>query len=402
MVVLWKIRFLNRSSRIFDDRTMLVDTQSLGATERAALELTLENSTSSYDRSILRYRHLFKEVEMNEIADDMELLGRGRIISVTDYVEDENGKEITEKELGPALTGDPNARIYRNPVRAHDIKLEMAEPKPIPLDGISIDGDDLRLLGYFERDLRELTESAFFKEGSGTIEARGSFTSSEAPEPILKTAVSDDEIRSAVTIFRRLYMANEPANLAKAVAILSRVLVDHPLAEWVDAEAEECSKKFEQPVNFLPFAQGISFTRKRLIDVFLYTQYHHQPDERRQRQYGECLSEVNGKKQMLTFMFLTELHHACLDFSNTGKFIGAWFRRYVEHNNISPDVIPSLRHDNPHLGVVEKKTDRNARLFREKTQQLAIQMWTDSGCPESGPDPFMANAENELKRLMDN
>ena len=256
------------------------------------------------------------------------------------------------------------------------------------------------MLGYFERDLREIIDSALYSEGPGTIESRGSITSPDAAEPNLKTAVSDDEIRSAVTIFRRLYMTGEPANFLKAIAVYSKALAGHPFADWVKAEGVEYEHQLKSNINFLPFAQNITFSRKRLIDVFLYTQYHHQPDEQRQRQYEECLSQVHGKKQLLTFMFLAELHNVCLTYSNAGRVIAAWFRKYCEHHKVSADVLRSLRHDNPHLGVIEKKADRAARLFREQVESLAVDLWNQNGCPSSGPKVFLRDAESQLRKVL--
>lgn len=399
MLVAWKIRFISRETRELDDRTLVLDTAQLEPAKKAAIELVL-NQRGTGDRSIIKYREWFEEKDIEDCFSDPSEFGEVRMTCVPDYFEDDAGKEVSLSELGQIRTGNPNTRMFSSSHRPHDIQLEMANPSPTPIAEVKLTTDEVRLLGYFERDLRELVDSAFYREGPGTIEARGSMTSPDSPEPDLKTAVSDEEIRSAVTTFRRLYMKGEPANFFKAVEVYSNSLAGHPFADWVKAEGEEYETQLTSNINFLPFAQNITFSRKRLIDVFLYTQYHHQPDELRQRQYKECLKQVHGKKQLLTFMFLAELHKVCLAYSNAGRVIAAWFRRYCEHHKISADVLQSLRHDNPHLGVVEKKADRAARLFREQVENLAVQLWNQQGCPSSGPDAFMTLAEQQLRKAL--
>src|SRR4051812_21386560 len=115
--------------------------------------------------------------------------------------------------MAVALTGDPDAVLFPAGTEQHIIEYALAERRPIPIYKISLSQDQLKILGYFVRDLRELLASAFYKDGPGEL------TSTDSRGPTLQTAVSDEEIRSFVTIFRRLYMENEPANFLKAVAV---------------------------------------------------------------------------------------------------------------------------------------------------------------------------------------
>jgi hypothetical protein len=125
-------------------------------------------------------------------------------------------------------------------------------------------------LGYFARDLRELLASAFIKDGPGTL--NGPWSDGRYR---LKTAVSDEETRSFVTIYRRLYMDNEPANFVKAVKAFSEALQGYALAKWVQGIATKYETALEAEPDFVPVIEKVklSFSRKRLIEVFLYTQY---------------------------------------------------------------------------------------------------------------------------------
>lgn len=140
----------------------------------------------------------------------------------------------------------------------------------------------------------------------------------------------------------------------------------------------------------------LTFKVKRLLDVFLYTQYAHQPDERRQRQFLECLQEVKGRRGFMTWMFLTEIWKCSLDIVRAGRVIAGWFQRYCNQHGITPDVLNSLRNEHAGLGAVEKEEVRKARLFREKAEELATELWKQQGCPERGPMPFLPLARKQL------
>lgn len=143
-----------------------------------------------------------------------------------------------------------------------------------------------------------------------------------------------------------------------------------------------------------------SFTTKRLIDVFIYTQYAHKPNEKRQRQFKECLSQVFGKTNLLTYMFLVEVWQLSLLFVNAGRVIADWFGSYCSAHSITPDVLRSLRDEHSGLGIVERVADRRARVFREKTEELAMKLWIDDGRPDGGPSQFLLIAHNGHGKTM--
>lgn len=134
--------------------------------------------------------------------------------------------------------------------------------------------------------------------------------------------------------------------------------------------------------------------------MFLYTKYAHQPDERRERQYHACLSEVQEDKNLLTFLFLEELQKANSEIRSAGRTVAWWFDRYCEHHQISPDVLPSLRHDAPGLGSMEKEGARKARLFRERAEDLAVEIWKEKGRPEGEPMQCYPEAKEQLSQAL--
>jgi hypothetical protein len=345
-------------------------------------------------REIRKFRHLFIEGTWANVTHDPHGLDRQRGFCVIDYFEDESGKEMPPDEMVQILTGNPTARAIPRGARQHDIDLMFAEPKPIPLAEVSLSAEQVRVLGYFVRDFEEMQNSAFMKNGPG-----GSLTTSGTVSTIT-TAVTDDEIRSFATIFRRLYMGGEPGNFKKAVEEFVKALGDHPNSKWVEGTAKEYEAHLAGKPDTLPCIPAITFTTKRLIDVFVYTQYAHQPDADRQRQFKKCLAELQGNRAVLTWMFLIEMWKCAMEIGDAGNVISEWFKDYCDHHGISPDVLDSLLKHHSGLGVAEKEEDRRKRLFNEKVEQLAEGLWEQAGRPDGGPTQFLVVAREQLAQIM--
>ncbi len=403
MLLFWTIRYLDRTDKQFKDRYLSLNTKSLDPITRAAVELVAENNSSRTEREILKYKHLFTE-DTSEAPGNLGDYDRFDCVGPSEYFEDETGREISNNEIAQILTGSPPARSIPAGAKQHDIQLMLAEPKPILLAEVSLTPEEIRLFGYFVRDLRELRESAFMIDGPGSLKWPGGPMLSPAGNPILETAVSDEEIRSFVTIFRRLYMtgAHDPASFVKIVPIAVNALGNHPRSKWIDGTAKDYQRHLNSVPDTRPFVPrgNCTFTTKRLIDVFLYTQYAHQPNADRQRQFGECLAQLNGKNAFLTWMFLVEMLKLSLKIVNAGNFISWWFKAYCDYHNVSPAILSSLRDHHSGLGTAEKEEDRRARLFHEKVEQLAIALWEEAGQPAGGPAQFLAVARDQLTRRM--
>lgn len=401
MILLWKIRYLHRVHKQFMDRYLSLDTRSLHPTSRAAVEFVAETK-SSCEREILKFKSLFAESSLEGLGSDCDLDGCPRVMSVGPfpYFEDETGSEISGDEIGRILTGDSTVRLVPMGAKQHDIDFILAEQKSLPIASVSLTNEGSRLLGYFLRDLRELKTSAFMKDGPGSLQSSGTALQSTVGNHTLETAVSDEEIRSFVTIFRRLYMTgvHDPASFMKVVPIFQNALGDNPYSQWVRGTANEYQRLLDSVPETRLFAPSSNclFTTKRLIDVFLYTQYAHQPSAERQRQFEECLAQVHGQQAVLTWMFFTEMWNLALEILNAGKVIAVWFELYCDHHKITPDVLDSLQHHHSGLGVTEKEEARRARLFKEKAEQLAIDLWEQAGKPMGGPGLFDDVAMKQL------
>ncbi len=403
MLIFWRIRYFDRTEKSFKDRDLCLDTATLPPAKRAAVELLAEAKGNRSEREFLKFKSLFREESLADWGQArLNAAGEIKSFFLHDYFEDESGKEITPAEMGPILTGSPTAVLVPSGARQHDIDYMFVEKPPVPVAEVTLSTDEIRLFGYFVRDFEELRQSALMKEGAGSVRSSGTLPSLPNGDYHFSTAVSDDEIRSFMTIFRRLYMEKEPANFLKAVNLFDKALGGHPLGKWVKGVAGEYEAHLQEVPDFCQRRTDmtVTFTVKRLIDVFLYTQYAHQPDERRQRQFHECLNEVVGRRNFLTWQFLTEVWKCGLEMGNAGRVIAGWFKRYCDHHGITPDVLNSLRNEHTGLGTAEKEDARKARLFREKVEELELELWKQAKRPEGGPIQFRLLAQEQLKQAL--
>jgi hypothetical protein len=372
--------------------------------KRAAIGLVVESNRRGSDRAILKFRSLFIEGSWADWGDErLNVFSKTEMFVLHDYFENEKGEEITMAEIGRIMTGDNNTILVPNRTKQYIINYLFAEKLPVPVAEVTLSTDEIRLLGYFVRDFEELRDSAVMKVGPGQISTSGELPALPNDGYHHQTAVTDDEIRSFVTIFRRLYMEGEPANFKKATDLFERELIAHPLGQLVKDVASEYQKRLEEKPELLPLMQGatITFNTKRLVDIFLYTQYAHQPNEKRQRQFKECLQQVGGNLNFLTWLFLKETWMCSIEICNAGQLIAEWFKHYCAYNGVIPNVLNSLRNEHKGLGTLEKDDARDARLFREKVQELELELWRQNGEPAGGPQQFHMIAEQQLKQAID-
>lgn len=395
MLLFWRIRYLDSRDKTFKDRDLTLITENLDSVNRVAVELCLALRDRGPGRELLRFRHLFQESQLNaaEIGEQTRILGHCHATCLPDYLEDEEARELSGNQMAAILTGSPNAVIWPSWARRHDIELAFANNPHIDISEITLIQKEIRTLFLFSRDVRELMASTFLCSGPGTIRSVGH------GDATLQTTASDEEIRSFVTIFRRLYMEGDPANFLVASEVFARAVGDHPLGKWIAGGAQEYREGLEKNAKSTPsFIIGkLPFDRKRIIDVFLYTQFAHQPAERREKQFRECLEAVGGKRPILFWVFLSELFECGLQIRHTGGVIASIFDAYRQHHCLSDETLASLQTDNPGIGTLESESKRRERLFKEAVQRLAEELWQQQDCPQGGPAQFESEAHSRLK-----
>lgn len=392
MLLHWNIRYLDTRDRQFKDRVLWLDTDQLAPATRSAIELCHELDDARGGRGILLFEErAYSEEELQQLSSHHRQFGS---VYVHEYFEDENGRGLTPREMAAALTGRRNAVLVPSGTSQHTVDYMLSDRRPIPIEQVSLSDEQLSVLGYFTRDLREILASAFRRQGPGTLSWQGK------SEPVLKTAVTDEQIRSFVTIFRRLYMTgrNDKANFLAAVEVFCGATAGYPLSDWVKGVAEEYKEQLEEPPYFPPLIKRGSrpFTRKRLIDVYLYTRYAHQPSPQRTRQYEDCLEAFGSNPSALFWLFLSELQHCTNHMISAGRMIAGFVERYCQHHDNAPKLIDSVSAENPGLATLETREAREARILEQKAAELAHATWEENNRPPGGPEQFNAEARKQL------
>lgn len=402
MLLILTVSVINRTNKELAKKNLILDTEKLEPAVRAVVELIAEDPAIKLKPKILRYRHLFT-AELSSSTQYVE----GKVVTVgpSDYWEDESGQRISLNEVIRIQTGNPGAIAIPRGFEDHDLELMLSESKPLPCGQRVISQKEVRLLGIFDRDIQELRESKFITNNPGTLTTVG-FPSLSSSQPMhLETPCNDDELRSFIMIFRRLYMTSktDPANLFLIVQIITKAFGDHPYSTWIEKSYQSYKHHLDSKQQIGVFGPSFecTFTTKNLIDVFLYYHYAHQPDEKKEQEFHAYTEELSGNRELLTWLFLTEIHRLGWKMYSISSAIRPWFREFCDQNNCWPQSAISIHKSISGIGAQEKQEDRSKRMFDEKVKQLAYHLWIDSREPAGGYELFLETARNQLKEQLE-
>jgi hypothetical protein len=178
----------------------------------------------------------------------------------------------------------------------------------------------------------------------------------------------------------------------------------HPLADWMAGEIGSFERTLLETHFIIPFTKPgtFKFSRQRIIDVFLNTQYAHQPNTGnekfpdRELQFRECLAAVSGKKAVLTWLFLCSILDCASKICCAGKIIVNFFELYIKQGGETCNFLDSVGRENPGIGKLETAEAKEKRLFAEQVTCLAQKLWEQAGSPDGGPTMFAKQAEQGL------
>lgn len=398
MLLSWKIRCLNRKNRQFYDRLLRLDTESLDATTRAVIELAMDADGRYRDPTIVRLRHLFTEAESLLTTIDQASIESFLSVSISGYFEDELGARLSENDIAKIVSGSESAIHIPSGTSKHDIELKIAEPIPLPATELPLDKNTIDDLGYFTRELREMRRSAFLSSSPARLNYGGTIVSGTGPK--LQTYASDEEIRSFVTIFRRLYMENERVNFVKAVNVFTRAVRGHPYEKWATSEKKAFLRRLGESPKETWFigVESVSFTVRQLLDGFIYSQYAHQPDRSVEENYERMLIEVGGNRDVLMCLFLRELASCSRVYLRLGRLVEQWFEYYCKTHNVWPASLSSLSEYHEGIGTAEKENSKFERLLEEKAIDLAIHLCQQAGSPISDFKAYLEKARIMIRK----
>jgi len=395
MILLWKIGYLDSEEKELNEREVLLDTERLDATTRAAVEFCAESSNGTGRLGMIGFRGLF--VDTQELRVQWEKCGEFKSLVIDGYYEDEDGRQLTSRQIATLLTGSPRAVLLPLGAKQHYVDYVLADKRPIDLAAAKLAPNEVEVLTYFARDFQELLSTAFYQEGPGTL------SYDEERRSSIQTAVNEEELRSFMMVFRRLYMKNEPAGFVQAAGLYCRTLSGYAVADYVGGELAEYEELLRACPDHVP---GFISTNKSvlknkvLMDVYLNTRFAHQPNSRRVRQYRDCLAAANSDKALLVWLALSAFWKAALRMGCTGRLIGDFIVRYCDVHGCQSVILDSVVKEQPGIGTLEKRQARVDRLMLERVRELARSLWVERGSPAGGPDVFLAEAEAGLKSVL--
>ena len=393
MRVLWKIQTFERRTNERSEKWVHLDTATLEPVLRHKVELCLERH-DGVSREILRYRYLFQDevdsVQQHWNADQHDEYPR--IACVSDYAEDDAGKEVSLTEIARIVTGNEDVLVVPPGMRPHDIQFYyLAKNTPLPenpLDHIHLTQQEIDTLACFLRDATELKRERFYLNPP-SLHAQGA-------QQWIET-IPVENIRSFVIVFRKMYMTGEPGNYLKACDAYTQHFLNKRVTDWVSAEKQVYEEFLSKPACLFPgLGPPYSFTNKRLIDAFLNTRFVHQPQERRIKQFRDCLQEV-GNADRMEFAFYNAMLELARHYSALQWVLSNELPAYLNHTGAGPSFESPPFVNEGGRGSRPTKEEAEARQLHEFAEKLGYELWTNAGKPEGELPGYVARAKSSLR-----
>jgi len=389
MVIFWKIRCFHMLKKCYFDRHLRLHTNSLDTATKYRIEYCMDNR-STRNRNILDFRHLFEtEEEPSSIGEEER--DTIEVFSIPEYFEDENSNRITSTDIARIATGNDKMVAFSGQYKAHDIRYILAKEPPLSakdLDGISLSQDAIDTLSYYVRDATELSDSALITKPPSLV--------SKGCEVRVET-IAVEHIRSFVMVFRRLYMTGEKGCYIKACKVFCSNFPNKRSADWIEADKQEYEEFLNQNAGILERSKpNYSFSNKRLVDVFLYTRFAHQPQPSRISQYEKCLAEV-GELARLEWMFYSVTHSISCYYLNAARMIRGVLATYLEHTGqlASVDVSPFANVDG--RGTQQTREEENQSRLGVFAIQMGEELWKEAGSPEGERENYIERSQETLR-----
>jgi hypothetical protein len=388
MLFTWTVRVV-AADRTESCRVLALSTGDLPPLEQSMAEYCFSENRA-WDQLFPALRGFFK-VECGQSQDDIDHSGHVMRV-LRDYVEDENGRRITRTDVARRQLPSENRGVIAVPAntREHDVQLILATQTKQPSDTkkkMYLSQQNVDSLAYFVRDANELKNSGFLSSGPRLC---------SSGSKIWIENNSDELTGAFVTVFRRLYMTKEPGNFLKACDVYSRNFVDEHLSRWIAAERKSFKTFLESKAALHVGAQPVySFSNKQLFDTFIYTKYAHQPQPRRIKQYGMCLSEV-GSEARLFFMFCTAISFGGMHCVNAAKIIGTGLDSYLQGTNGKPSFDVTPYPDASHPRQKRMVDSRKMEILRQHSSKLGERFWNEEGAVAGQLQECMTRAHEML------
>jgi hypothetical protein len=253
-VVSWKIRCLNKQTRSFSDRLLLLDTSKVSEQQRDTILRMAERAP--YHRGVLRYRSSFVDVEEGRadgVAAKADILTR---FFVPDYFEDEQGNPMGPVEVMQALSGDPYPIMPGYPLSV------------LRLGAVRIRAKDewcrekANVIGRFLQIVERITDSDWLGR---PLRLKSTLYKGRA-EPVLELVHPGPEATTRVCLWIRQLYSRDKA-LERACQAYAEHVDDERKRWWVQDRVEGFKKFLDRKPGFFALP---AWTARRLLDVFIY------------------------------------------------------------------------------------------------------------------------------------
>lgn len=411
MIFFWKIRYFDRGDKEFKDRCLYLDPETIPIQDLACIEFLSETRKHNWDRKILKFRHLFREVSKNERKKLWHKHCSSGIetILLDDYVEDEDGNVIALQEALRIKYGNPNLVLVPQGMSKHLFKYLNAPDPAFDISQITLSEKEIDAFLAFSRDYNELKDSTFRKDFSSL----SLHVENEIYD--IRSSFTDEDIRAFVAIFRRLYKANDndPGHYENVCKVYQEK-IQHPSARYLEVECNKfqslkestLEKSPDNSVLLSPIRELISFGQinelsvEKFLDTIIYTRYLHQPKKSRKELYQTILNSIKKeeKEDILNWIFLSLMNSLSLHIINTGGMLEYAINRYLETKNTEMAHIPQMTS----LGIGKKESyeEKKKRIVDKKITELSEALWKQDGNPACGLSGYKKQAELIIKDLI--
>jgi len=191
-------------------------------------------------------------------------------------------------------------------------------------------------------------------------------------------------------------MASEPGSYLTACEVYSQHFLNKRLTDWIAAEKKLYEDFLNAKASFCGATQPkYSFDNKRLIDVFIYTKFAHQPNDKRARQYTECLREV-GHAAKLEWEFYMAMIQAAACYKAALSVIGNELGAYIKLGGVPPSGDYTPFSNEGGRGQQLTSTELRQRSLKERAERLGEELWREDGSPCDQLPLYVKRAEEAL------
>lgn len=279
----WKVRCIDRESKEFFDRYLIFDpTRCQDLSEKDSVESLLQDITKR--ESLANHRRVFREVSADEV--DSHMNGRdGEFFALSDYFEDDAGRQLNEVELVAELTGNPK------PIVLGDVRsiLRQAPSNMNSPDSWTVEDSNsyvhfLQVAGFLQKSRWLGQSTRLSKSGDGPYWLKN----------------LDLNNTTVALVFIRQFLMKRDDIFRVAVQLYLSQIGDPAKIYWVNHELQNFESYLKSCQRQPPTPELADVTNEELIDVITYgTGLFHRNSNKNCEEQLSCLLGRCGRERLM-------------------------------------------------------------------------------------------------------